>query len=138
MCLVSRCRRAALSKPAWWDTGPHSHLRGCNSCLLKWLSLYPPVQFRAPSHRQPNRCTSSVNGCHGPGCIHLRNQTHGKCLTRCRAKALVGGSLVFTTLAYTYLTEGKQVVASNILDDMANNQYITPKFYKCLCTSYAD
>lgn len=63
---------------------------------------------------------------------------HNKCLTRCRAKALVGGSLVFTTLAYTYLTEGKQVVASNILDDMANNQYITPKFYKCLCTSYAD
>jgi hypothetical protein len=39
MCLVSRCRCAALSKPTWWDMGPHPHLHGCNPCLLKWLFL---------------------------------------------------------------------------------------------------
>ena len=62
-----------------------------------------------------------------------------KVFDQMQGKGLVGDSLVYATLAYAYLTEGKPAAASNTLDDMAKNQlHITPQIYKCLCTSYSD
>lgn len=56
-----------------------------------------------------------------------------------QGKGLVGDSLVYATLAYAHLSEGKPAAASNTLDDMAKNRLrVTPQVYKSLCTSYAD
>jgi predicted Zn-dependent protease len=62
-----------------------------------------------------------------------------KVFDRMQGKGLVGDSLVYATLAYAYLAEGKPAAASNTLDGMAKDQLrITPHIYNCLCTTYAD
>lgn len=62
-----------------------------------------------------------------------------KVFNQMQVKGLVGDSLVYATLAYAYLTQGKPIAASDTMDDMAKKQlYITPQIYKCLCASYAD
>lgn len=62
-----------------------------------------------------------------------------KVFDQMQGKGLVGDSLVYATLAYAHLSEGKPAAASNTLDDMAKNRLrVTPQVYKSLCTSYAD
>uniref|UniRef100_A0A0A9D586 Pentacotripeptide-repeat region of PRORP domain-containing protein n=1 Tax=Arundo donax TaxID=35708 RepID=A0A0A9D586_ARUDO len=62
-----------------------------------------------------------------------------KAFDQMQGLGLVGDSLIYATLAYAYLTEGKPFAASDTLDDMAKKQlYITPQIYNCLSASYAD
>lgn len=56
-----------------------------------------------------------------------------------QVKGIPGDSLVYTILSYAYLSAGKPIAASEMLNNMVKNKLmITSKIYRCLCASYAD
>lgn len=56
-----------------------------------------------------------------------------------QGKGFSGDSLVYTTLAYAYLSAGNPIAASEMLNGMAKKQLvITAQIYNCLNASYAN
>lgn len=61
-----------------------------------------------------------------------------KIYVKMQVNGIQGDSLVYTVLSYAYLSEGKPIAATEILNNMLkNNLMITAKIYKCLC-AYSD
>lgn len=62
-----------------------------------------------------------------------------KLFVNMQGKGLSGDCLVYASLAYGYLSEGKPIAASEMLNDMLNTKLvITAKIYRSLSASYGN